>query len=59
MFHIDPEKLDDELWCKLYAEYLYINKVNHINMKAAVIAAFYDILSHVNDNNAMDTRVDR
>lgn len=52
-YSIDPDTLDDDSWCKLYAEYLYINELNHLNMKAAILAAIATLFS--NDDNTMDT----
>ncbi|MDR3704287.1 MAG: hypothetical protein P4L28_00050 [Paludibacteraceae bacterium] len=48
-FHygVEPEKLPDQEWCKLYAEYLFINKLNHKNLTAAIIEAATEIF---NDN---------
>ena len=38
-FHIDPDKLDEEKWCELYAETLYLNKIQFLNLKTAVVSA--------------------
>jgi hypothetical protein len=50
-FHygVKPEELTDEEWCKLYAEYLFINKLNHKNLKAAILEAAAEIYNE-NEN---------
>ena len=54
-FHIDPDTLDEDEWCKLYAESLHINKVSFLNLKTAVCAAVVEIFGNGNNNDTMDS----
>jgi hypothetical protein len=56
---MEPEELSFEKWCKLYAEWQYITKINHQNQKAAIIDAAAEIINaitqNVGTNNQLDT----
>lgn len=54
-YGIDPDTLSDEQWCKLYADYLFINKLNHLNLKAAIMAAASEIFGNGSNDNTMDS----
>lgn len=57
---MDPDSIDEEHWCKLYAEYLYLNKLEFNNMSVAFEAALIKVLSTLlgktdGNNNTVDT----
>ncbi len=56
-YGVNPDALNDEEWCKLYAEYLHLNKLDHLKIKHAVIAGIAEILVKLNvgNNNTLDT----
>ncbi len=54
-FHIDPDKLNDEKWCELYAETLYLNKIQFLNFKTAVVSAAAAIFGKNGEQDTMDS----
>ncbi len=49
-YHIDPDILEDNEWCKLYADYLHIVKINFLNTKAAILSAAAEILGDASED---------
>ena len=58
-YGIDPESIDFERWCKLYAEWQFITKINHENKKAIILDAASEIIKAILPNeyskNDMDS----
>lgn len=58
-FGINPDHLNEEEWCKLYADALWLKKIEYSNMtmamEVAVLNALSKILGNVSNNDAMDS----
>ena len=54
-FKLDPDQVDDESWCKLYAEALFLNKLQFYNTKVAIMAAVSELFGNGSTNDTMDT----
>ncbi len=50
-YGIAPESLEFEQWCKLYAEWQFLNKLNHENQKAVIMDAAAEILKAIQPTN--------
>jgi len=57
-YGINPEELDFDKYCKLYAEWQFVTKVNHENQKAAILDAASEILKALNENVGTNNQLD-
>lgn len=58
-YGINPETIEFDEWCKLYAEWQFTTKINHENLKATILDAASEILKAIFPNeyskNDMDS----